>query len=654
MNNSITSFPATVYGYWRPWKENANYWNDYLDYVRDGSLVKYGAETVGKYINQASQEQIAAINQLGQSIGRGMNVLSNQMSDVNKNISFLNQNLSIQIEQQKLSNLLLQNIAELLRVPDSEKERQHSIELGIKFFVNASKDADLYADALEELLKAESLMKQDYFVLHRIGCIYLHVEKFINPEKALEYFLRAAKYASVESDPSTLRLANVLTNNFNTANTLINSSEQAIGLLTAESYEKAAFTCYVLGQFDKACTYQEKSLKYKYSDERLFMLSKYQIRNSQIQESVINLEKAIELNPVLTLGIFADIDFWNDTEIKEMLQNKDCEINSKYDDLLLKLNAIKSNADHNSIINLIEELKSNNNYLEKVNNYDSVKSKVLIILSTDSEYYSKIDEYFNIVNRNLSNFGFEVIDYFKSKLSELKSSIISNSEFKNCITHYEKYVSIKDKILEIHKYPLKVSKEKMDDCINKLSLGIINIKNIDELENIELQINKFISENILEVGQENFGGIIVDIDIKNNRILIVANDVIGYADWGEKYYFNTSPKLYDGKKNTEIIAKKCDSAARICKEKTLNGYTDWFLPSNEELLCIKKIDKLNSKYRDIKIWSSTDKSQEIAHYLWFGGISEQIKFYTFWDRPKEWKNFLVYILPYRINVIPNF
>jgi hypothetical protein len=44
-----------------------------------------------------------------------------------------------------------------------------------------------------------------------------------------------------------------------------------------------------------------------------------------------------------------------------------------------------------------------------------------------------------------------------------------------------------------------------------------------------------------------------------------ANDVIGYADWGEKYYFNTSPKLYDGKKNTEIIANKCSSAARICK-----------------------------------------------------------------------------------------
>ena len=221
MSNIIPSTPSLVFGYWRPWNENSNLFESYIDYVRDTSLVKYSADTVGKYINQASKEQVKAINQLGQAIGKGMNVFSDQITEVSEGIGalnqslnmgirmvsdklsvissqldnvnaklyFINRNLDIQIEQQKLSNLLLQNIGELLRVPDSEKERQHSIELGIKFFVNASKDADLYADALEELQKAESLMKQDYFVLHRIGCIYLYADNFINPEIALDYFL---------------------------------------------------------------------------------------------------------------------------------------------------------------------------------------------------------------------------------------------------------------------------------------------------------------------------------------------------------------------------------------------------------------------------------------------------------------------------------
>jgi len=226
MSNITPTKPAFAFGYWRPWNEDSNVFNSYFDYTRDISLVNYAADTIGNYINQASKEQVQAINQLGQSIGQGMNILSNQISNIDRSLDFLNRNLDIQIEQQIISNLLLQNIIELLRVPESEKERQHNIELGLKFFVNASLDADLYEDALEELLKAESLMRQDYFVLHRIGCIYLYAAKYINPEKACDYFLRAAKYASVETNKQAIRSYNVLT--LNSDNKKVKSLEQEL------------------------------------------------------------------------------------------------------------------------------------------------------------------------------------------------------------------------------------------------------------------------------------------------------------------------------------------------------------------------------------------------------------------------------------------
>lgn len=123
----ISNQTPSFHPYWRSWNENSNRYDSYLDYVKDVSLAKYGADTVGKYINQASKEQVTAINLLGEAVGKGMNVLSNQMSEINNNLKFLNRNLDVQIEQQKLSNLLSQNISELLRVPDSEMERQHSI-----------------------------------------------------------------------------------------------------------------------------------------------------------------------------------------------------------------------------------------------------------------------------------------------------------------------------------------------------------------------------------------------------------------------------------------------------------------------------------------------------------------------------------------------
>jgi ribosomal protein L7/L12 len=41
----------------------------------------------------------------------------------------------------------------------------------------------------------------------------MHAIKHINMEKALAYFTKAAKYASVESDPKAMRLINILNKN---------------------------------------------------------------------------------------------------------------------------------------------------------------------------------------------------------------------------------------------------------------------------------------------------------------------------------------------------------------------------------------------------------------------------------------------------------
>ena len=258
MSNISPSKPSFVLGYWRPWKEDSNAIDSYLDYVKDTKLAKYTADTVGKYVVNASRQQVNAINNLGKQLGNGLEIISdeiyqasnkqvsainnlenqigagldllqNKLSDISSELNFLNRNNEILIEQQKLSNLLLQNISELLRVPDSEKERQHAIELGIKFFVNAKKDADLYDDALKYLLKAEEIYEEDYFVLHRLGLIYLHVLKHIDIQKAHDYFARAAKYASIESDPEAIRSANALINVTNVSyNNVSNSNASNI------------------------------------------------------------------------------------------------------------------------------------------------------------------------------------------------------------------------------------------------------------------------------------------------------------------------------------------------------------------------------------------------------------------------------------------
>ena len=238
------------------------------------------------------------------------------------------------IEQQRMSNLLLQNIVELLKIPNSEKERQQAITNGIRFLANASINPELFNDALEEFLKAESFQKQDYFVLHRIGCIYLYSEDNLAPDKAMEYFARAAKYAKVESDPNAVRMANLLTNNVNTAYSQTVSNQNSILRLAADSFEKAAFAAYVADNLPKAIEYQESANALQEMPQGVFLLSKYQAHENNMEVSLPLLAKAVESEPKLASGIFQEVDMMVQPDIVNYIDQKDKEINAGLEDIL--------------------------------------------------------------------------------------------------------------------------------------------------------------------------------------------------------------------------------------------------------------------------------------------------------------------------------
>jgi len=601
MSNIIPSKPSFVFGYWRPWKENSNLFDSYLNYSRDTSLVKYGADTVGQYINQASKEQVKAINQLGQAIGRGMNVLSNQMSDINETLVFLNRNMDVQIEQQKLSNLLLQNIAELLRVPDSEKERQHSIELGIKFFVNASKDEDLYADALEELLKAESLMKQDYFVLHRIGCIYLYAEKYINPEKALEYFLRAAKYASVESDIKAARLANALTNNFNTVNSDINNSEKQIGLLAADSYEKAAFAAYILGKFSDAVNYQSKALKFNAVAQYRFLLAKYQVRNGEISAGIKNLDQCIDKEPIFAIASFKEIDLINEPEVLNLISNKNQEIDNEINKLRVRWEKVESTKAANVIKELTE--LSQKSYEIKISQFKAFEKKA------------------NEINKNIGATESE-IDAFITQIRKTKFCTLDGNAIQLLI----------DELLKAKNLPLEKMLEVFGKIKNQVDAGRIKI------------------------GSKYAGGIVFYIDKSGNHGLVCAEKDFGEAVWGGEGKIGADEDGISnghGMRNTKKIVEHASwyiqkgffsttktpapTAARLCLESNHNGFSDWYLPTRKELELMYQTYKKNNlgTFQSAYYWSSSEDGSTSAWNFDFNhGLASKytLKYYAYYVR----------------------
>jgi tetratricopeptide (TPR) repeat protein len=698
MSDITPSIPSFAFNYWRPWKEGSSVIDSYLDYRKDISLVKYGADSVGKYIQTASKEQVNAINKVGNDIGKGLNILSfltiestnqtvNAINDLggqieaifsktNDSLSFINRKIDIQIEQQKISNLLLQNISELLRIPDSEKERQHCIELGLKFFVNAQKDTDLFADALEELQKAEALMKQDYFVLHRIGCIYLYADKFINPEKALEYFKKAAKYSSVESDPKAVRLVNVLTTNFNSPNSAVNNSIEKLQLLTSDSFEKAAFAAYVLGDFNEAILNQNKAFKYNPEPKNQFLLSKYQFRNGNVQEALENLDQSIDLNPHFFDAIvqLTDLDIAGEPKVAEYIEGKTNKLVNDIENVIASGEGIKSNKVLEIIADL-NELKTEFLYSEKLITLLKKKSELTSLQKIVEKTYSQIDIQINKLqdknqyrtfNESKRNKYVDVLSLLKilnaeeafnqlEKICEtirieFDSDLRKEGKIEQEEKEYKKQIALINPFINEIQSSLfcTISAKSIEEYVK--SLNQIKTQPASQLKQIQLEFNKIKNSLIndkVKIGSKYQGGIVFHIDENGQNGLIVAESDVteakeyslvvnhpefgrntikmkGHANWGGIGIIGTSKKIGSGKNNTRIIVEKASwssglfskkpaaTAARICTESIHNGYNDWYLPSFEEL---KKIFKMGLLKQGACYWSSSESDNDRAFYV---------------------------------------
>ena len=122
---------------------------------------------VSSQIEASTQTIVSTIKEAEAAICQGLNNISSILSSLNRRVDLIN-------DQVKMTNLLLGNIIDLLKIPDSEKERQQAISLAIKYFVNAHEFPALYEDALEYFLKAEQLQPQDdlpcflSFIIERI------------------------------------------------------------------------------------------------------------------------------------------------------------------------------------------------------------------------------------------------------------------------------------------------------------------------------------------------------------------------------------------------------------------------------------------------------------------------------------------------------
>ena len=81
--------------------------------------------------------------------------------------------------------------------------------------------------------------------------------------------------------------------------------------------------------------------------------------------------------------------------------------------------------------------------------------------------------------------------------------------------------------------------------------------------------------------------------------------------WGADGIITGVKSVDDGKTNTQILTEKFrdTAAAKYCRQMNYGGYSDWFLPAENEQLFLKQNSKaIGSFNRDIWYWTSTESS----------------------------------------------
>lgn len=131
------------------------------------------------------------------------NLLSG-LSDINYAISQISDNFDIKvsalIEQQILSNTKIDNLIDLIRIPEFEKERIYYFSEGMRFLKQVNTSKKRYIDVLKNFLRAYEINSSDYLLGHQIGLIYLYNEDYIDLPKAEEFLINSADYGSSNRD----------------------------------------------------------------------------------------------------------------------------------------------------------------------------------------------------------------------------------------------------------------------------------------------------------------------------------------------------------------------------------------------------------------------------------------------------------------------
>lgn len=270
---------------------------------------------------------------------------------------------------------------------------------------------------------------------------------------------------------------------------------------------------------------------------------------------------------------------------------------------------------------------------EQLANYQTLNKDIFIVHIDDKVFYLRTHSSFRTLAYFFKSWEIYVKNY---KL------LLNNLEAKGTL------INSNDELF-ISKIPRKVNREFMfhiNPKGTKVAIFNLNLRltlpEIEKMTNITIERGN-LNDSKIKVGDFHESGIVFYVDNSGQHGMIVSPFFIDYFDFTEngsevpshsphlnidwipwangerdKYkYLYTLKEIGTGKENTRLIIenfKENKTAAMLCSILFFNGYSNWYLPSINEL---ELIAKQRFPFFQESYWSSSEESQYTAYLLLF-------------------------------------
>jgi len=277
----------------------------------------------------------------------------------------LDTHLKMMIDEQRYNNILSENIALLLKVADSQKERRLNIEKGLKFFNDSLRDPSFFEYSLKFFENTIKDDDTDYFVLDKIGLIYLCSKQHKNYDEAIKHFTKAVKFSKVDTHPSSIRLANILVGDVTRPLKSQTITIDYIKYITGQSLLWISIAYYEQGKFPEAIKFAQEAFQMAHTLlDAGFHLAKSLAANNENKNAAEVLEPIIRQNRDYSLKTISDIDLAPKIEIKNLLENLRQEAYNEASSRLAYCKShILSQSKGSNLLNEIESLTNGKSYL---------------------------------------------------------------------------------------------------------------------------------------------------------------------------------------------------------------------------------------------------------------------------------------------------